>query len=135
GSCRRCGRGRDAWRRRRTRRARPPASASGPGRSWLLRRCSWVILSIEVQGVRDRKSTRLNSSHVSISYAVFCLKKKNIDMRGVVQLQNEAATQADDERVTALGGEVEGEDMRYACWWDDRKTADLEIGSTQLSNS
>src|SRR5207249_7304448 len=27
---------------------------------------------------RDRKSTRLNSSHVSISYAVFCLKKKMI---------------------------------------------------------
>src|SRR5438067_13682144 len=27
--------------------------------------------------VIDRKSTRLNSSHVSISYAVFCLKKKN----------------------------------------------------------
>src|SRR5207253_3576677 len=27
--------------------------------------------------VRDRKSTRLNSSHVAISYAVFCLKKKN----------------------------------------------------------
>src|SRR5207249_6322867 len=26
---------------------------------------------------RDRKSTRLNSSHVSISYAVFCLKKRN----------------------------------------------------------
>src|SRR5690554_7570860 len=27
-------------------------------------------------GCRDRKSTRLNSSHVRISYAVFCLKKK-----------------------------------------------------------
>src|SRR5690606_41899507 len=27
---------------------------------------------------QDRKSTRLNSSHVKISYAVFCLKKKNI---------------------------------------------------------
>src|SRR5256885_6861319 len=27
---------------------------------------------------RDRKSTRLNSSHLVISYAVFCLKKKNI---------------------------------------------------------
>src|SRR5690625_6870989 len=26
----------------------------------------------------DRKSTRLNSSHVAISYAVFCLKKKNV---------------------------------------------------------
>src|SRR5690625_6715545 len=28
---------------------------------------------------QDRKSTRLNSSHVAISYAVFCLKKKNIE--------------------------------------------------------
>src|SRR6267378_2631389 len=28
-------------------------------------------------GATDRKSTRLNSSHVEISYAVFCLKKKN----------------------------------------------------------
>src|SRR6267142_5983123 len=28
------------------------------------------------RGDRDRKSTRLNSSHMSISYAVFCLKKK-----------------------------------------------------------
>src|SRR5690606_41357914 len=28
----------------------------------------------------DRKSTRLNSSHVKISYAVFCLKKKKTDM-------------------------------------------------------
>src|SRR5207253_8700550 len=27
-------------------------------------------------GIEDRKSTRLNSSHVAISYAVFCLKKK-----------------------------------------------------------
>src|SRR2546426_4924843 len=30
---------------------------------------------------RDRKSTRLNSSHLVISYAVFCLKKKNIHPR------------------------------------------------------
>src|SRR5690606_39768134 len=32
----------------------------------------------------DRKSTRLNSSHVKISYAVFCLKKKKKDLHGVV---------------------------------------------------
>src|SRR5207249_9867334 len=32
---------------------------------------------LELQDTKDRKSTRLNSSHVSISYAVFCLKKKN----------------------------------------------------------
>src|SRR5207249_6479229 len=31
---------------------------------------------IGLRPMRDRKSTRLNSSHVSISYAVFCLKKK-----------------------------------------------------------
>src|SRR2546430_5650145 len=30
------------------------------------------------RAARDRKSTRLNSSHSQISYAVFCLKKKNI---------------------------------------------------------
>src|SRR5690242_21922987 len=30
-----------------------------------------------VREAEDRKSTRLNSSHMSISYAVFCLKKKN----------------------------------------------------------
>src|SRR5690625_6982283 len=30
----------------------------------------------------DRKSTRLNSSHVAISYAVFCLKKKKITTHG-----------------------------------------------------
>src|SRR5690606_41821981 len=30
----------------------------------------------QARGVGDRKSTRLNSSHVKISYAVFCLKKK-----------------------------------------------------------
>src|SRR5699024_12681709 len=34
-----------------------------------------ALRSLESVG-RDRKSTRLNSSHVSISYAVFCLKKK-----------------------------------------------------------
>src|SRR5207249_2126610 len=32
----------------------------------------------------DRKSTRLNSSHVSISYAVICLKKKNHTSRGSI---------------------------------------------------
>src|SRR5436309_7925189 len=40
---------------------------------WLLAALSmvgWLIVNL------DRKSTRLNSSHVKISYAVFCLKKK-----------------------------------------------------------
>src|SRR5256885_5606307 len=34
-----------------------------------------------VRGVGDRKSTRLNSSHLVISYAVFCLKKKKISVK------------------------------------------------------
>src|SRR5256885_10480516 len=33
---------------------------------------------LEAEFIEDRKSTRLNSSHLVISYAVFCLKKKNI---------------------------------------------------------
>src|SRR5437868_12345518 len=40
-----------------------------------------VILRCDQDDRVDRKSTRLNSSHVSISYAVFCLKKKKIDQR------------------------------------------------------
>src|SRR5699024_12320635 len=36
---------------------------------------------VHTQSNGDRKSTRLNSSHVSISYAVFCLKKKTIMTR------------------------------------------------------
>src|SRR5699024_12850691 len=38
-----------------------------------------ILAALFLRGMnpmRDRKSTRLNSSHVSISYAVFCLKKK-----------------------------------------------------------
>src|SRR5699024_12861215 len=42
------------------------------GASWRAARDGYAR---HVEG--DRKSTRLNSSHVSISYAVFCLKKKN----------------------------------------------------------
>src|SRR5438067_10037156 len=44
----------------------------GPGHG-----CPGLRVGVE-EGSGDRKSTRLNSSHVSISYAVFCLKKKNI---------------------------------------------------------
>src|SRR5438034_6113827 len=39
---------------------------------------AFAIFEISSASVRDRKSTRLNSSHTVISYAVFCLKKKMI---------------------------------------------------------
>src|SRR3712207_8619945 len=39
-------------------------------------------------GHLDRKSTRLNSSHANISYAVFCLKKKKIQLSTVIDSTN-----------------------------------------------
>src|SRR5436309_11861385 len=44
----------------------------------------------EVAPLADRKSTRLNSSHVKISYAVFCLKKKIIKAYNYISLLKHA---------------------------------------------
>src|SRR3712207_8458038 len=38
------------------------------------------LLAVGVEALEDRKSTRLNSSHANISYAVFCLKKKTYNL-------------------------------------------------------
>src|SRR2546428_1718838 len=74
--------------------ALPISRSSGGGRvracTWprSCRRCSWAravpiwlgdapISATGSSSATDRKSTRLNSSHDQISYAVFCLKKKN----------------------------------------------------------
>src|SRR5207253_411644 len=51
---------------------RPPPRAAAAGRT-----SEKLCQGDEIDGLApDRKSTRLNSSHVAISYAVFCLKKK-----------------------------------------------------------
>src|SRR5437667_4448287 len=42
---------------------------------------------------RDRKSTRLNSSHITISYAVFCLKKKKKQHRNMRRAESENRVQ------------------------------------------
>src|SRR3712207_8841924 len=49
-----------------------PAGHPSPGPLRYLLSCAKVIIFFGI----DRKSTRLNSSHANISYAVFCLKKK-----------------------------------------------------------
>src|SRR5256885_11679219 len=41
----------------------------------------FLTIGISIAGNADRKSTRLNSSHLVISYAVFCLKKKTTLLR------------------------------------------------------
>src|SRR5690349_21992030 len=53
------------------------------GAAELFRRTRGDESAVRNEVGRDRKSTRLNSSHVEISYAVFCLKKKKnkIEMR------------------------------------------------------
>src|SRR5205807_9116084 len=46
-------------------------------KNWILPRWGDLLLDeVKTVEVEDRKSTRLNSSHLVISYAVFCLKKK-----------------------------------------------------------
>src|SRR6266498_615754 len=52
-----------------------PAGCAAPGAAWRCCRAS---------ARRDRKSTRLNSRHVRISYAVFCLKKKKRQPGGLL---------------------------------------------------
>src|SRR3712207_7813694 len=71
----------------------PPLAAADPGVDeslWTVRSVEWSdrveeVYCAEVPGTHaftledeDRKSTRLNSSHANISYAVFCLKKKHL---------------------------------------------------------
>src|SRR5258707_9632747 len=59
----------------------PWAMVMPPGSSFFARSWStWIHCSSQVAcEERDRKSTRLNSSHANISYAVFCLKKKKTE--------------------------------------------------------
>src|SRR5256885_9228296 len=48
---------------------------------WVVRQLQPLHLPTQVVLLTDRKSTRLNSSHLVISYAVFCLKKKKANHR------------------------------------------------------
>src|SRR5262245_63771068 len=81
-----------------------------PCPSYTVSSCFWRSIAMEM--ARDRKSTRLNSSHLGISYAVFCLKKKNVRAVRLVhaRLRNEVAGQVlNDELIVRQIG-VEGAD-------------------------
>src|SRR5438132_3153317 len=64
--------------RERSRNAKRPGPSLLQGGGSLLNRLpwSWALSELAWGREQDRKSTRLNSSHTVISYAVFCLKKK-----------------------------------------------------------
>src|SRR5690625_5666274 len=51
-----------------------------------------LLERLGVGPMTDRKSTRLNSSHVAISYAVFCLKKKKSSTRCLWQMHRHTIT-------------------------------------------
>src|SRR5256885_2831420 len=66
-------------------RASTPAATARSAQLMVCLLASFILYRIKTassklsRGLRDRKSTRLNSSHLVISYAVFCLKKKKYD--------------------------------------------------------
>src|SRR5258705_8106324 len=55
------------------------------------------------RSTRDRKSTRLNSSHLGISYAVFCLKKKKTELR-VDKIRDDHETENVQVQVRGIRG-------------------------------
>src|SRR5581483_6124554 len=70
-----------------------------------------VTVKVTVTVSPDRKSTRLNSSHANISYAVFCLKKKKIvDLLGRVGPHSSASGATQDRRAVS-------DRRRRPRWW------------------
>src|SRR2546429_777868 len=65
-------------------------AALGAGRARLIQQFLAESFALSFAGGVDRKSTRLNSSHGYISYAVFCLKKKNKTESGQPKCLEEA---------------------------------------------
>src|SRR2546430_5071531 len=77
----------------------------------------------------DRKSTRLNSSHSQISYAVFCLKKKKLHISGSRCRQCSQRTANMDELVMS---DYHASDLTRICS-TGRYNALNEAGSTRLN--
>src|SRR5256885_11101008 len=63
---------------------------------------------VRLESSTDRKSTRLNSSHLVISYAVFCLKKQNLALVADVVAHDSELVNGDPRRdVTAAQGDLQ----------------------------
>src|SRR5687768_18148737 len=71
-------------------RSRLPGAPFPSSRDAMSHRAGARFLEGDRGAARDRKSTRLNSSHGYISYAVFCLKKKNVHEHPARQHQIDA---------------------------------------------
>src|SRR5437764_2740224 len=73
---------------------RVPMRTTSAAMSWSRARPNLLMRHRHGGGWRDRKSTRLNSSHRCISYAVFCLKKKKKRKRCVREIERQNKTRA-----------------------------------------
>src|SRR6266480_4860145 len=86
----------------------------------------------------DRKSTRLNSSHMSISYAVFCLKKKNAGLLlapGHVAAQQVLVAGERGAVVTAGRGQLPGQHVGRHYGFFFNVTATTEIYTLSLHDA
>src|SRR6266581_4807357 len=87
-------------------------------------------------GIADRKSTRLNSSHPSISYAVFCLKNKNPDHpEPLVQPGQPPDDQGAGHGADGHGAHQQADGQRPAAFFFFNDTATPEIYTLSLHDA
>src|SRR5690625_6222176 len=94
-----------------------------------------AMLITTMKANRDRKSTRLNSSHVANSYAVFCLEKKNHIGPNTVDAivsPNESI----DKRIQAIYAEENAQPVIYdMSYLADMRLAIIDRKSTRVNSS
>src|SRR5262245_63251665 len=78
----------------------------------------------------DRKSTRLNSSHLGISYAVFCLKKKNKKLERRAVQEEKVYLAGAVEQLTSMAYRTTK--RRYAGWWHTQRVRTSAQASGQV---
>ena len=77
---------------------------------------------MSLRAIGDRKSTRLNSSHGSISYAVFCLKKK---IAAAVVTGDGSVQPLDGEEPSAAVDEIAGAGREVPFFFNDTATTEI----------
>src|ERR1039457_5072819 len=99
---------------------RPPRSTLFPYTTLFRSVCPWKGTSYSASMIfaapenADRKSTRLNSSHLVISYAVFCLKKTNQAAAAQIHAWDDLQWHVGESRVRAAGREGRRQKMGIA---------------------
>src|SRR5436305_6257495 len=91
------------------------------------------LYSFSLHLSRDRKSTRLNSSHVRISYAVFCLKKKTLATIEALTREFTRWGMLRGDLVMAAGGGVVGDTAGFAAAVYYRVVAVVHVLTTLLA--